>query len=153
MKQLLVFVGGVLAVSSLASGLNFESPIAFLPSAKNVYVVTVASVDADNNVTFGINEVLRGDHVSRLVLKPYMNTKYAVGSYWVLASCSAGTKDSVGLAGIGYCGWIPMSVSRKDGQAFIWAQVDQIEGVDLDMASDGTKGLTLAHIRRLVQQK
>lgn len=156
MKLLLLFIWCLLAVNSIALAHNYTPAISFLPSAQDVYLATVTSVDNNNNVTFTVNEVLRGKPVPSLILKPCFNNKYALTSQWVLASCSLGSKDSVGLTINGYCGWIPMAVMRKDGQPFLMKGGEELMGIDnmvLDMASDGTKGLFLDHVRRLLKQK
>jgi hypothetical protein len=153
MKRMILLAIYLFQINSFGDGYTFQSPLTFIPSAKTVYLVTVTSVVPDK-VTFTVNEVLRGKPVPELGLKPWMGNKYRVGSYWILASDSHGADNNlVGFEPKRSCGWIPMSVSRKDGQSFIVAEADWVEGVNLDMASDGTKGLTLEHVRRLLQQK
>jgi hypothetical protein len=153
MKKMFLLALCLLGVHSFAAGFVFQSPLTFIPSAENVYLVTVTSVVPDK-VTFTVNEILRGKPVPSLILRPWMGERYVVGSYWILVSYSKGVdKDIVGLDPERRCGWIPISVMRKDGQSFVMAQTDWVEGVNLDMASDGTKGLTLEHVKRLLHQK
>ena len=133
----------------------YVAPIAFLLPAKNVYRVDVTGV-GNGNVTFTVREVLRGKPVTQLTLHPYMHNKYLLSSDWILASCAWGRdKQSVGLTINDDCGWIPMTVTRKDGQAFVMLGGERgmgLEDIRLDMASDGTEGLTLNHIRQLLQK-
>ena len=152
MQRIILLAIYLLQINSFADGYTFQSPLAFIPPAKTVYLVTVTSV-APNKVTFTVNEVLRGKLVPDLGLRPWRDYKYRVGSYWILVSDSnGGDKDLVGFDPKRSCGWIPISVSRKDGQSFIVAETDRVDGINLDMASDGTKGLTLEHIRHLLKE-
>ena len=151
MKRLLLLAFCLMQMNSLATAYSFQSPLTFIPSSEDVYLVTVIRFSADK-VTFAINEVLRGKRLTVLKLKPWKENQYRVGSYWLLVSDSKGASpDCVGFDPKESCGWIPMSVNRKDGQSFIIAETDQVDGIQLDMASDGTKGLTIDHVRKLVK--
>jgi hypothetical protein len=130
------------------------SPLEEVLSAKEVYVATVAwSPENNDNVTFRIDETLRGKPIPLIKLHQYEGNKYTVGSYWLLISSGAGSKNLVWYYSDKQCGWITISISREDGKSFVLALTDWINGINLDMASDGTKGLTLDHIRRLLKQK
>jgi hypothetical protein len=130
------------------------SPLENVLSAKEVYVTTVTrSPENNNNVAFRIEETLRGKPIPFIRLHQYAGNKYPVGAYSLLISSGQGSKDLVWDYADNRCGWITISISHEDGKPFVLSLTDWIKEINLDMASDGTKGLTLDHLRRLLQQK
>jgi hypothetical protein len=144
----------LLAVNPLSPAHPYEPPIVLVGGAENVYLGKVTAI-AKDTVTFTVTTILRGKPTTALVLKPDIEggMAYPLQSEWLLASCSSGyTKDSVGMPMEGYCGWIPNPVVTEDGKPFIkTGPVSPAFGVTVDTAADGTKGLTLDHIKQMLK--
>ena len=157
MKRLLSFGLFFLALSPLARG-AINGPITeYFPNADTVYLVRVTSTD-NGKVTFSVTEALRGNPITVLILTSLSAFEFKPDSEWLLASYGperiGGRKDEVGwLLKGGLLGWLPARVVRVDNeiyvQTFDWESDHLVE----DKAADGTTGLTLEHIKRLLQQR
>jgi len=128
--------------------------------ADTVYVARVASFEKDK-VTFAVMETLRGnpEKVLTLTMPLGCDEVYKADSEWLLVSCDGGRgpgsigKNTVGWLMKGYCEWLPTPVVRSGKEIYV-QDVDRENGKEVsDKAADGTTGLTLDHIKRLLQQK
>jgi len=156
MKRILSLCIALLALARIADAHAYSPWPYYLAGADQVCLAQVTSVKA-NKITFAVTEILRGKPAAGLVLVGYLGNdlKYTPKSEWLLVSCPTGFKGTVGYAIKGDCGWIPGSVIRSDGKAFVPCSFPILpfpDGTGLDTLPDGTKGLTLDHIKQLLQQ-
>jgi hypothetical protein len=156
MKRFLYLFCLLLVISPILRAHTSTPLISYLGSAETVCLVQVISIDG-NKITFVVTQILKGKPGASLILLPYPGQqKYVPKSEWLLVSCSAGDKRTVGWALDGDCGWIPGTVVRKDNEIYIQDWTLNIpggppptftKGVPVDTASDGTKGFTLESIK------
>ena len=153
MKRILSFLGLLLIVVSPTQAHPYAPLSAYLPSAQNICVAKVTSVHGDK-IIFAVGEVLRGHIASSLTLTAMYGSTFAPESEWLLVSCSSGYGNgSVGFAIEGDCDWIPGAIRRTGSTLFVESGTFLSSGIVLDTAPDGTKGLTLEHVKSLLKEQ
>jgi hypothetical protein len=152
MKKLLSLCIAFLTLTRLAEAHPATPWPDYLAGADKVCLARVTSVEGDK-VTFEVTDVLRGKTGPVLVLTS-VNIKFTPKSEWPLVSCPTGFKDSVGFVMAGDCSWIPAPIIRNGGNVFVVTSFSLgLSGeVNQDVLPDGTKGLTLDHVKQLLRQ-
>jgi len=131
----------------------YVPPSAYLPSSDQIYLVRVSSAKADK-ITFSVTETLKGSPCASLTLIPVDGFYFHEGTEWILIHLGRDQwKDHVGELLSGDCEWLPAAVSRKGDTAYIQTGAFPNSGMVLDTLPDGTKGLTLDHIKQLLNEK
>ena len=129
----------------------------YFQHAEDIYLVKVSGTSR-TNVTFVVTDVLRGKNVTKMdLLVGSWPQTYLLNSEWILASVpitqvGEGHGDYVGREMEGDDGWVPGQIVRFNGKPFLKEIYWSSEGSDLDPAPDGTKGLTLDHVKQLLQK-
>jgi hypothetical protein len=129
----------------------------YLKAADRACVCEVTSTSFAT-VSFTVTEDLMGKIPELLVLKNEEDfQKFAPKSKWLLVSVPTGEKGTVGWSPEGGdCEWVPVPAIKKDGVIYFqdWtANLTAGSGTTfevLDEAPDGTRGLTLAHVKKLL---
>ncbi len=156
MKRIFCLCIAFFALVRLADAHDYAPWPYYLAGADQVCLAQVTSVEG-KKVTFAVAEVLRGKPAKKLVLVPYPDGEtYPLKSEWLLVSCPTGFKGGVGYAIKGDCEWIPGAVTRAGGKVFVPCSfplaVPLPDGTGTDVLPDGTKGLDLDHIKRILKQ-
>jgi hypothetical protein len=155
MKYILLFCVIFVALSDFASAATKGPLPGYFHWAATVYLARVKSINNDK-VTFAVTKTLRGNSASVLHLTAASEWKsfFKQNTEWLLVSCAEGSqaKDKVGWLMDGYCGWLPTSVVRDDGQIYVQDHDWENDHEVFDKAADGTAGLTLDYIKRLLKE-
>lgn len=131
----------------------------YFGSAEKICIARVTAVSGAE-ITFTVTEILRGkpDRVIQ-VTRAGGAENYVQNSEWLLVSCSYGLENSVGWDEDRPAVWIPGAVIRKDNQIYITDWTSRIPpsdkqpfGIAWDTAPDGTRCLTLDHIKLLLKE-
>ena len=153
MKRFLFFLCLLLATASPAWA-HEDIPITgYLGAAKNIYLAKVTSVQGAN-ISFALNEVLRGRPAHSLSLVAVPGQSYTKESEWLLVSVGPSPygNNSVGWVLKSDCAWVPSALIHSNGNVYIKTWTFPNSGIILDKLPDGSEGLTLDHLKQLVAQ-
>lgn len=131
---------------------------------ENVYLARITAVHG-HNLTFAVTETLRGNPKDILHLYLHDGTvtpagklrSYKKDSEWLLGQVgskyiSGLAKDVVGWVRIGVQGWLPTPIVHSGNEIYM-QDVCEENGIGvLDKAADGTVGVVLDHLKRLLQE-
>jgi hypothetical protein len=158
-----IFLSVVLLLASfLPASAHASGPLTgYLRGADTVYIARVTTLQG-GSITFAITGTIRGLPVRTLQLHTLSGgpgagcgNSFTVKSEWLLVSCPVGfSKDTVGWAMKGDCGWIPGKIVEIGGERYVrdWTiTIPQNTGETLtagmDLSPDGKWGIRLDHVR------
>jgi len=158
MRCFFLFVCLLLTRTPLAQAEEAAPLPEYFHSAEKVCLARITAVDG-YKITFTVTEIFRGkpDHVIT-VTRAGGAENYTLNSEWLLESCSYGLENSVGWDEDRPAAWIPGAVIRQgdkvyftDWTARIPTKDKEIFGITWDFMPDGTRCLTLDHIKQLLK--
>jgi hypothetical protein len=152
MKSIAIFL--CLTFGLLSSAQGDSSTLKWKPlGTDNVFRARVVSI-IKSQVTFSVEETITGKPLESLTLTNAPDLNIQTGTEWILLSYGPeewlyhqGTLLSKDRE------WAPLAVRHQGTVAYIQTEGVSRNGITLDTLPDGTKGLTIEHLRDLFRNR